>query len=117
MDRPADRAVCDVVRPDLASAHRGCDRAHDRSDAEAVPKMAAQSGPVRSDTGRGDHRAVFRSPGFGGGTIVRAGSGVEIAIRDSVSASYLKQVADGVCISVRAQPNAKRSEIAGLHGN
>ena len=34
-----------------------------------------------------------------------------------MSASYLKQVADGVCISVRAQPNAKRSEIAGLHGN
>jgi uncharacterized protein (TIGR00251 family) len=33
-----------------------------------------------------------------------------------MSASYLRQIAEGVVIHVHAQPNAKRSEIAGVYG-
>ncbi len=34
-----------------------------------------------------------------------------------MNAPYLTQTAEGVVIHIHAQPNAKRSEIAGLHGN
>lgn len=33
-----------------------------------------------------------------------------------MSTPYLRQSAEGVIISIHAQPNAKRSEIAGIHG-
>jgi hypothetical protein len=33
-----------------------------------------------------------------------------------VSPAYLRQTSEGVVIHVRAQPNAKRSEVVGLHG-
>ena len=34
-----------------------------------------------------------------------------------MSVPYLRQTSEGVVIHVHAQPNAKRSEVAGLHGN
>jgi len=33
-----------------------------------------------------------------------------------MSAPYLRQTAEGVVMHVRVQPNARRNEVAGLHG-